>query len=335
MARMIGILSLCFFLMLPHAVGAITLKIATAAPEGTSWMKEMRAGAREIAARTDGRVTFRFYPGGVMGNDASVLRKIRIGQLHGAAITSGGLPAIYNDVQIYGLPFSFRSHDEVDYVRQRMDPMILDGLKQSGFIAIGLADGGFAYLMSQHPLRKSSDLKGRKVWAPEGDQVSHAAFEAIGISAIPLPLIDVITGLQTGLVDTVGASPMGAIALQWHTRVKYVADAPLAYLFGGLVLKRTDFESLLPQDQTSVREVMDRIFARLSESNRRDNESSRNALRNQGIKFIAPTPEGWDEMRVSVSEAMDTLASEGVFSRAALETLRGHLETYRLSHRGP
>lgn len=335
MARMIGILSLCFFLMLPCGAGAITLKIATAAPEGTSWMKEMRAGAEEIAARTDGRVTFRFYPGGVMGNDASVLRKIRIGQLHGAAVTSGGLADIYNDVQIYGLPFFFRSHDEVDYVRKRMDPMILDGLKQRGFIAIGLADGGFAYLMSRHPLRKSSDLKGRKVWAPQGDRVSHAGFEAIGISAIPLPLIDVITGLQTGLVDTVGASPMGAIALQWHTRVKYVADAPLVYLFGGLVLKRTDFESLLPQDQTFVREVMDRVFARLSERNRRDNESSRNALRNQGIQFITPAPEGWDEMRASVSEAMDALASEGVFSRTALETLRGHLETYRLSHRGP
>ena len=334
MSRLIGILSLCVFLMLPRGVGATTLKIATAAPEGTSWMKEMRAGAEEIAARTDGRVTFRFYPGGVMGNDASVLRKIRIGQLHGAAVTSGGLAAIYDDAQIYGLPFFFRSHDEVDYVRKRMDPMILDGLKQRGFIAVGLAGGGFAYLMSQRPLRKSSDLKGCKVWAPEGDRASHAGFEAIGISAIPLPLIDVLTGLQTGLVDTVGASPMGAIALQWHARVKYVADAPLAYLYGGLVLERAAFERLLPQDQAYVQQVMDRVFARLSESNRRDNEGARNALRNQGIQFITPAPEGWDEMRVSVSEAMDALASEKVFSRTALETLRGHLETYRLSRRG-
>jgi TRAP-type C4-dicarboxylate transport system substrate-binding protein len=331
---MAGILLFCFFLILPGGAGAISLKIATAAPEGTSWMKEMRAGAKEIAARTDGRVTFRFYPGGVMGNDASVLRKIRIGQLHGGAVTGGSLAAIHPDAQIYGLPFFFRSQDEVDYVRKRMDPVILGGLKQRGFIAFGLAEGGFAYLMSRHPLRQRSDLKGRKVWAPEGDRVSHAGFEAIGVSAIPLPLIDVMIGLQTGLVDTVSISLVGAIALQWHTRVKYVADAPLVYLYGALVLKRTAFERLSPQDQAIVQEVMERVFARISKRNRHDNESARDALLNQGIQFITPAPEGWDEMRVSISKAMDALAKEEVFSRTALETLRGHLETYRRSDRG-
>ena len=329
MTRTVGILLFCLFLALPYGAGAKTLKIATAAPEGTSWMREMRASAKEIAARTDGRVTLRFYPGGVMGNDASVLRKIRIGQLHGGAITGGGLTAIYHDAQIYGLPLVFRSYDEVDYVRKRMDPMILDGLKQRGFITFGLAEGGFSYLMSQRPLHQSSDLKGRKVWAPEGDRVSHAGFEAIGVSAIPLPLINVMTGLQTGLIDTVGTSPMGAIALQWHTRVKYVADTPLTYLYGALVLKRTAFESLLAQDQVIVQEVIENVFISISERNRRDNKSSRDALRNQGIEFITPLPEDWDEIRASVFNAMDALANEGVFSQTALETLRGHLETYR------
>jgi len=335
MARIAGILSLYFFLILPCDAASATLKIATAAPEGTSWMKEMRAGAKEITARTDGRVTFRFYPGGVMGNDASVLRKIRIGQLHGGAVTGGGLAAIFHDAQIYGLPFFFRSYDEVDYVRKRMDPMILDGLKQRGFIAVGLAELGFAYLMSRRPLRQSSDLKERKVWVPEGDRVAYAAFEAIGVSAIPLSLIDVLTGLQTGLVDTVGASPIGAIALQWHTRVKYVADAPLSYLYGGLVIKRTAFDRLLPQDQVIVQEVMERVLVSISERNRRDNDGSRDALRNQGIQFITPAPEVWEETRTSVSKAMDALAREGVFSQIALETLRGNLDTYRSSERGP
>lgn len=332
MARMIGILSLFLFLILPHGAGAKTFKVATAAPEGTSWMKEMRAGAEEIAARTDGRVTLRFYPGGVMGNDNSVLRKIRIGQLHGGAVTGSGLAAIYHDAQIYGLPLFFRSHDEVDYVRKRMDPMILDGLKQNGFITFGLAEGGFAYLMSQQPLHQSRDLQGRKVWAPEGDRISYAGFKAIGVSAIPLPLIDVMTGLQTGLIDTVGSSPIGAIALQWHTRVKYVADTPLTYLYGGLVLKRSAFEALRAEDQDIVHDVMERVFASISARNRLDNESSRDALRNQGIQFIIPDPEDWDGIRAAVSGAMDALAREGVFSQAVLETMRGHLETYRRTH---
>ena len=94
---------------------ALDIKIATLAPDGTLWMQEMRKGAEEIARRTDGRVVFKFYPGGSMGSDRNVLRKIRAGQLHGGMLTGGALSDIYTDAQLYGLPFLFRSYEELDY----------------------------------------------------------------------------------------------------------------------------------------------------------------------------------------------------------------------------
>ncbi len=154
------VVTLCLTLSLGAPAFAKTFKIATVAPDGTRWMKELKAGSAEIKQKTNGRVKFRFYPGGIMGNDKSVLRKIRVGQLHGGAITGGGLMEIDPDSQVYSLPLAFKSHQEVDYARTKMDKLIIDGLYNKGFISFGLGEGGFAYLMSNQPLSSIDDLKG-------------------------------------------------------------------------------------------------------------------------------------------------------------------------------
>ena len=132
---------------------AADIKIATVAPDGSRWMQQMRAGAEEVKARTAGRVTLKFYPGGVMGNDAQVLRKIRIGQLQGGAFTAGGLAERYPGLNLYGIPLLFRSLDEVDAVRAALDPELAAGLERAGFVTFGFIEGGFANLLSNEPIR--------------------------------------------------------------------------------------------------------------------------------------------------------------------------------------
>lgn len=282
-------LPILLLLLLPTLpTHAATLKIATLLPDGTSWMNMLRSGAEELEQRTEGRVKLRFYPGGVMGNDNSVLRKIRVGQLHGGALTAGGLAAIYPDIQIYSLPFLFRSLDEVDYVRKRMDPKLVAGLKKAGFISYGFSEGGFAYLMSQLPLDNVDQLLQRKIWSPEGDQISLSAFRSIGVSPVPLPLTDVLTGLQTGLIDTVGSSPSGAIALQWHTRIKHVADIPLIYLYGTLVIRDKALNKISSSDRQILREIMEERFRQINQQTRIDNQAALKALEKQGIRFFRP-----------------------------------------------
>lgn len=331
MSRLFALLLTCVLSIAPAA--AQTLKIATAAPDGTRWMQEMRRGAEEIAGRSGGRVKFVFYPGGVMGNDATVLRKIRFGQLQGGALTAGSLAEIYPDIQIYSLPFLFRSYKEVDYVRTRLDPLILKELEDSGFISFGLSEGGFAYLMSTFPIRSVEDLHNRKVWIPENDRIGQVGFETAGVSPIPLPLTDVLTGLSTGLIDTVGASPIGAIALQWHRRVKYVTDVPLFYLSGALIVDRKAFRRLQSQDQAVVREVMGQVFTTLNQQTREDNRQARLALERQGIEFLEPAAAEKQRWRVIGAETIERLRGRGVYTNSMLKRLRKYLDDYRRSAR--
>ena len=279
---------LFILLLIATPLQAVTLKIATVAPDGTSWMKAMRQAAKEIKKETDGRVKLRFYPGGVMGNDKSVLRKIRVGQLHGGAITSGGLSNLYPDIQIYSLPFLFRSAKEVDYVRKQMDEKLIAGLKSKGFVSYGLIEGGFAYLMSQTPFSSAEALKQLKIWAPEGDKLSYNAFKSIGVTPVPLAITDVLTGLQTGLIDTVGTTPIGAIALQWHARIKHLADVPLTYIYASLVIKERALKKVSAADRALLQQVLSKTFRELSQLNRQDNNGARKALQKQGISFHSP-----------------------------------------------
>lgn len=311
------------------AQAATTFKIATVSPDGTPWMARIRAAAEEVAARTDKRVQFRFYPGGVMGTDEAVLRKIRAGQLQGGMVAGGSLDSIYADSQIYSLPLVFGSFEEVDYVRARMDALIQQGLENNGFVSFGLADGGFAHLFATAPVRGIDDVRGRKVWLPPNDPIARAVFDVVGLSPVTLPLADVMTGLQTGMIDTLAVSPVGAVALQWHTRLKYVTDTPLLYTYGTMIIERRAFDKLTPADQAVVREVMGRALRDIDRQNRADQAGAREALKRQGIEFVAVAPDKLAQWQDAAREARERLAASGVYSRQMWDMLQGYLAEFR------
>jgi len=286
---------------------AKTIKIATLSPEGTFWMKQMRAGAKEIKKQTQGRVKFKFYPGGVMGNDENVLRKIRIGQLHGGAVTMGTISQSTPDVTLYGLPYLFSSLDDAAEIRITTDPMLSKAIEENGFVNFGFAQGGFTYLMSSEPIRSLDDLRQRKSWIPEKSDVGLSVYRYVGVTPIALPLSDVLTGLQTGLINTIVTSPIGALALQWHTHIEYVTDQPLNYLVAMMIIDKKVFKKLSETDQAIVREVMEDVYKKIDEQNKLDNIAAREALINQGVKFIKISDaekEEWEKIDNFVIEEM-------------------------------
>lgn len=308
---------------------AVDLKIATVLPENTQWMKDMRAGAAEIRERTDGRVNFRFYSGGVQGSADKVLRRIKIGQLHGGAFTPTDLLQVYPDINIYGLPFLFRSIDEVDYVRERVDARLAEGLEEAGFVSFGFAGGGFAMVMSNVPVRSHAQLRGRKVWVPEGDLISYRTMEALSLSPVTLPVTDVLTGLQTGLIDIVAMSPAGALVLQWHTRIDYLTLMPILYSMGLLAIDGRAFDRVDEADQEIVREVMSRIYGRWDVESREDSQEALRALIDSGVEPVDPEPGEQDKLRAITEENNRAMAKHGMFSEDLLEEVLGHIADYR------
>jgi TRAP-type C4-dicarboxylate transport system substrate-binding protein len=308
---------------------AAVFKIATVSPDGTSWMKSMRAAAAEIAAQTDGRVKFKFYPGGVMGNDKAVMRKIRIGQLQGAAVPGGAMAGVAPDSLIYTQPLKFRNFAEIDYVRERMDSKIVADIENGGFVNFGLAEGGFAYVMAKRPIASVGELKKGKVWIPSGDKAALDAVQSFGVSPVPLSLADVLAGLQTGLIDTAATSPIGAIALQWHTQISHMTDLPIMYFYALLAIDKKVFMRLPADDQKIVRTVMTQAYKKIDAQNRKDNESAYDALLKQGIKLVEPSAEEISEWYSKAEVAQQQAVTEGFFSPAIADELDRYLQDYR------
>ena len=314
------------------AFAAVTLKIATVSPDGATWMVKMQEGAAQIKKRTEGRVRFKFYPGGVMGNDASVLRKISIGQLHGGAVTGGSLNEIAPDTQLYQLPFLFNSQDEVDHVREKIDQQLIKKLDSKGFVTFGFAGGGFAYFMSNRSVSSVADLQKQKVWLPIGDKVNHLVFDEANISPIPLPISDVMTSLQTGLIDTVAVSPVVAISLQWHTKIKYVMQAPASYIYALLAIKKSAFNRIKPADRAIVQEVMAKVFKEIDTQNRLSDIQAIDAMKQQGIQFVDIAETDLIEWKRIAANARNQIISDGDYTKELIETISNSLKIFRQQH---
>jgi len=309
----------------------LQIKIATLAPENSIWMKEMRNGAKEIEERTAGRVTLKFYGGGVMGNDKKVLRKMRIGQLHGGSFTPSGLAERCRDLNLYGMPLVFDSLDEVNYVRARFDARLMKSLEDAGLVGFGLAGGGFAMIMSNTPVANRDDLQGRKVWVPEGDALTLSAMQALDLSPVILPITDVLTGLQTGLIEVIGTPPVAAVALQWYTKLSYLTDFPVTYTYAVLVIEKEVLDRADPADQAVVREVMDRIYASFDAGSVAENEGATKALLANGIKVVQPDPGAVQQWRGRVLATNLSNAEAGMISLSLYKDMLATLEEYRVA----
>lgn len=327
--RMLPLASLLLLAGLPLSLEAGDFKIAAVAPEGSSWMKDLRAAGLQIRDRTGGRVNLKFYGGGIQGNDKKVLRKIRIGQLQGGVFTSNGLEERYPDILLYGLPMLFNSQDEVDYVRQRMDEKLAAGLAKEGFVSYGFAGGGFAYFMTSKPVTGLADLRGQKIWVPEGDQTSHVAMQALQLTPVILPITDVLTGLQTGLLDIVAAPPVAAVVLQWYTKTRYVTRQPLSYTMGLLVIDEKALKNVSADDRQVLQEVLSATYARFDGQSSIDNSKAEEALKANGLSFVAPNSAEIPEWRAAISTAIDGMVANGTISASLLAEAQGHLRDYR------
>lgn len=264
------------------------IKFASLAPEGTTWMRVMRALDQDVRNSTDKAVRFRIYPGGVSGNEKDVVRKLRVGQLHAAGFTGVGLGEILPAVRLFEIPFFFRSYEEVDAVHRELDGWFEQAFRKKGYVLLGWSEVGFARFFSKKSIRNISDLSKQKVWMWEGDPLARAYFTAMGVRAIPLAVTDVLTSLQTGLVETVYITPLAAIALQWFTKVRYISPVPMANVTGAIVMRQKNFGRLAPAHRKILIERTRARMAELRRLTRKENARAIAAMKKRGLTMSAP-----------------------------------------------
>ncbi|MBU0483360.1 MAG: TRAP transporter substrate-binding protein DctP [Proteobacteria bacterium] len=307
-------------------------KIASLAPAGSVWAQRFDEFAEEVKTKTNGEVGFKVYPGGVMGDDPSVYRKMKIGQLQGGGFTMTGIAEIVPDFAVLGVPFLLRSYEEVDLVIQGVWPNFKKSFADNGLVLLGMSEVGFVYAMSTWPVSTVSDMKKTKCWVPQGDLVSPVYLSTLGVNATSLAIPDVLSSLQTGLIDTVFNSYYGSIVLQWFTQTRYVSDLPFAYSYGVFLLDAKSF-SRLPADYAAIIESSAlKYFAILLNDTRKSNADSLDVLKKNGVNMVNVPPESRKQLQEHGVKSVERVVGK-VFSNDIYQAVVKRLDIFRNNHR--
>jgi TRAP-type C4-dicarboxylate transport system substrate-binding protein len=304
-------------------------KIASLAPKGSSWAKALEKGARIIEEGTSGRVKVKFFFSGSQGDERDVVRKMKLGQIDGSAITATGMGLIKGDVRVLELPFLFKNDKELDYVRDKMAPDFEKQFADAGYVLLAWGDVGWTHLYSNIEVKSKAELAQTKMWAWTDDPIVRTFFKRLGVNGVPLGVPDVLPSLQTGLINACYGSPLAAVALQWYTKVKFATSTPINYSIGALVLRKEAFNQLSPEDQQVVMTAGREMGAELKKAIRRDNERAKKAMEGSGIKFVA-TPDAFiAELDKEGKGVWDELSGGKLYASDLLEKVKKHLADVR------
>ncbi|MCB2210956.1 TRAP transporter substrate-binding protein DctP [bacterium] len=305
------------------------IKFASIAPEGTAWMAQMHQLDKDVRTATNGKVGFKLYPGGVQGDEPDVLRKMRFNQIHAAGFTGNGLGEILPEVRILELPFFFNSKEEVDIVLDTYTERFDQAFREKGYVLLGWTEVGYVYFFSNTPIRNMDDLKGIKVWTWQGDPLAAALFDAMNITPVPLSVTEVMTALQTGMIDAVYTAPMAAVSMQWFTRTKYMNTMPLTNSMGAVLLSKRIWDKLSEEEQNSLLSISRKQLRELTNITRADNEKSIKQLEEAGLTMIPPPDDSvMQQYRQIGLDVRNNLAGK-LYSQDLLTQIKQTLDTYR------
>jgi TRAP-type C4-dicarboxylate transport system substrate-binding protein len=318
----------------PAGAQEFTIKFASLATEGSTWMNVMKEYDAAIRKESGGRMGFKIYAGGVQGEDKDVMRKIRLGQLHSAGMTGVGVGEISSKLRILDAPFLFNNYAEVDNFQKVFETELNQEFVKNDFVLLGWAEVGFVYVLTNTPVRSAADMNGVKMWCWEGDAIAEAAFRALGISPIPLSVVDVLTSLQTGLINGAYTSPLAAVVLQWNTRVKYMLNVPLADASGAVVVSKKKFDTLPPDMQEILLRNGRKFLSVLTNKSRDENAAAIQTMKKNGVQIIeVNAPAMLQEFAAIGKKARQSLVSK-LFDQDFLNRVEKTVTDFRASQRG-
>jgi len=306
------------------------LKIGTLAPEGSTWWKIFQDAAAEIKEKTGGEVKVRLYAGGSVGDETDMVRKMRVGRLQGAAITSVGLADIQPALLVLQAPGLFQGWNELDHARTVMKDRFASLLDEKGFKVFLWGDVGFNRVFANVRVEKPSDLSSTKPWCWTQDGVYQAYYKTMGINPVLTGVPDVLPSLQTGRLDAYSTPPLAGVSFQWFKYSKFMLDLPQNVTIGAVVLTHAALEKLTDDQRGVLTAIGSKYAPRLAEAVRADNDKSLDALRTAGLQIITPSADArkaWADVATKGADA----AVGAVYPKELLDEVRKVVADYRAS----
>ena len=324
----IGLVVLGCLVAFAQPVAAEEMRVATLAPSGSPWMDALEKAAAEISEKTEKRVTVKYFPGGQQGDERDFVRKIRLGQLDGAAITSMGLAMIDPSILVLQLPLLFADEDELDYVAGKMWPHFQKKFEKQGFRLGERGEVGWIYVFSKNKIQTMDDLRAQKLWTMGDADLAGNILEKLKLRGVPLGVPEVDAALTSGRINVTFSSPVGAIALQWHTKVKFMNSMPLTFAIGATVYSLDAQKKISAADQAEIDGLAKRNQKKARKVIRKANDEAKKMLIKKGITVVEPAKEMVDELTAAALAVRADMTGK-VYSKEELESVIRFRDEYR------
>jgi TRAP-type C4-dicarboxylate transport system substrate-binding protein len=329
-----ALLAVSFLLLAggPAVAAPVVVKMATLAPEGSSWYRVLQEMGDEWKKASGGTVTLRIYPGGVAGDEDAMIRKMRVGQIQSAAITGIGLA--YLDRSFYALhvPMMYASDEEFDYVRDRYAPVLEKRLEEKGFVVLNWGDAGWVHFFSKAPVVTPAEAKGLKLFMWGGDTTLLQLYKETGFHPVPLSTTDLLPSLQTGMVNGYSSTPLASLAFQWFGLAPNMADLRYAPLTGATVIDKGAWEKIPADVRPKLLEASRAAGRRLRVEIRRLNQEAVNVMVKNGLKVHKVPPDVQAQWRKMIEDVYPQVRGK-VMPAEAFDAVKKFRDEYRASQR--
>ena len=295
-----------------NALAQTRIRLATMVPSGTSYHHSLQEMGEKWKKASNGAVTLTIYSDGVMGSEDDIVRRMRVGQLQAAVLTVSGLADIDPSVAaLQKMPLVYRSLDEAAYVRDKLAPDLNRKLAEKGFVVLFWTDGGWVRIFSKEPGMVPNDFKKMKIFVTAGDVTQSELYKSAGFKPVLLEWSDVLTSLQTGMVDALPTIPLHALSNQFYISTHNMLEVNWIPLVGALIVTKKSWDALPPAQQEEMRQAAAECGQQFQANNRKENQEAVESMQKRGLQVHAVTKEAEEEWRK--------------FSESMYPEIRGHI----------
>ena len=311
----------------------VHIRLGTLVPQGTSYHHLLQAMGERWREATGGRVQLTVYAG-TMGSELELVRRMRLGQLQAATLTVVGLREIDRAVGALQLmPLMFRSLDELDFVRGRLEPVLTRRLAERGFVVLFWVDAGWVHFFTRRPAVRPDDFRHLKIFTTSGDPETFDLVRSAGFQPVPLEWSDALTALQTGMVDAVPTIPYHALAMQFYTVANNMLEVNWVPLVGAEIVSKRVWDALPPETQAALRAAAAETGRQFEERGRIESDEAVAAMKRRGLNVIPVPPAVEAEWR-SLSESFYPRIRGSLVPADMFDEVLRLLTEYRGSHPG-